>query len=63
MKTLSEHIQESFKENKEEVQQTVVENQKNEETVLENTPDENKDADTIENKTFLSSVVGTASKK
>lgn len=35
MKTLSEHIQESFKENKEEAPQTVVENQENEESVLE----------------------------
>lgn len=41
MKTLSEHIQESFKENKENVQQTVVESQENEETVAEDVSAEN----------------------
>lgn len=41
MKNLSDHILESFKENKEDVQQTIVESQENEETVAEDASAEN----------------------
>lgn len=41
MKTLSDHILESFKENKKEVQQTIIESQENEETVAEDASAEN----------------------
>ncbi len=56
MKSLSEHIQESFNENKEEVQQLVVE--KNVETTTEDKNDE-----TVDNKTFLDAMVGTSDEK
>jgi hypothetical protein len=56
MKSLSEHIQEGLNENNEIVQQLVIE--KNVDATIENKNDE-----TVDNKTFLDAMVGTSDEK